>query len=116
MNRLTATLVPGGWTTRLLATRGGDDCLRAELPSRPLHPRAVTDLLEALASWCGTPLTAAVAADALHPGTIERLFGGALVPEDTALVRFHLARLERPRRLRGPGDFRDVYRLHGRAL
>ncbi len=116
MMNLTVTLHPGPRTTRLLATWGPDDCLRAVLPSRPSHPRAPVDLLESLASWIGQPAHAAIVVDGKAPAFfVENLCGGGLLPGDTARVRFTLASARRPRRLRGPGDFRSLYSLHGRV-
>lgn len=115
MNPLTVTLQPRWATTHLLATWGSDDCLRAVLPTRPVHPRAPTALLEALASWLGSPAHAAIAVGAKAPAScVESLFDGALLPEDTALVRFSMASTRHPRRLRGPGDMRALYAVHGR--
>jgi hypothetical protein len=107
---------PRPWSTRILATWHDDDCLRAELPTNPVDPRSPTELLEALASWLGSPVHAAIAAERRHGGCVERLFGGALLPDDTARVRFGLASDRPPVRLRGPGDFRDLYRVHGRSM
>jgi hypothetical protein len=116
MNPLTATLLPGPYTTQILATWNHDDCLRAVLPTAPRDPRAVTELLEALASWVGTPMNAAIAVDRQgRGGCAGTLFGGALLPDDTARVRFSAVPDRRPGRLRGPGDFRQLYLLHGRA-
>ncbi len=113
--RLTATLSPGPLETRLLVTCGLDDCLRAVLPTDPVDPRAPTELLESLASWMGTPVHAALAVgERGQAGFGESLFGGALLPGDTARLRFGVVSDRRPRRLRGPGDFRSVYRVHGR--
>ena len=47
---------------RLLVTHRGDDCLRAVLPRRPAHPRALHTLLDALAMWHGSPVHAALVA------------------------------------------------------
>jgi len=116
MSPLIATLKPRWSTTQLLATLNGDDCLRAVLPTRPKHPRAPTALLEALASWVGSPAHAAVVVDASAPSfCVESLFDGALLPEPTALVDFTVVEGHRPRRLRGPGDMRALYAIHGRA-
>jgi hypothetical protein len=92
-----------------------DDCLRAVLPTHPVDPRAPTELLEALASWMGTPIHTALAVGRHRDGCGESLFGGALLPGDTARLRFSVVPDRRPVRLRGPGDFRSVYRVHGRA-
>lgn len=115
MNHLTVTLRPDATKTRLLATWMGDDCLRAVLPSHPSHPRAPTALLEALASWLGQPAHAAIAVDGRAPASfVENLWDGGLLPGDTALVRVSVVPTHRPRRLRGPGDMRALYAVHGR--
>jgi hypothetical protein len=115
MQLLNLTLKPGSSKTRLLATWSGDDCLRAVPPTHPSHPRAPTSLIEALASWLGTPAHAAIAVGAGAPAfCVESLFDGALLPDDTALVRFSVVPTHPPRRLPGPGDMRDLYTVHGR--
>lgn len=114
--KLNVTMIPGRATTRLLATWGADDCLRAVLPSHPRHPRAPTALLEALASWVGCRADAAIVVGEEAPASfVESLCGGGLLPVDTARVRCRLVSGRRPKRLRGPGDFRAVYAVHGRA-
>jgi hypothetical protein len=54
---------PSALTLLLSAPRLGTS-LRARLPPRPAHPRALALTLEALASWYGMPLTAVLDADA----------------------------------------------------
>lgn len=117
MSILKVTLLPGPYMTRLLATHEDDDCLRAMLPTHPVHPRAPHDLLEALASWLGTPADAAIAVDARGRGGFEEsLFGGGLLPDNTARVRYRFVSDRRPYRLRGVSDFRPLYRVHWRSL
>jgi hypothetical protein len=116
MDLLTVTLKPAPCTTRILATLLGDDCLRAELPASPVDPRAPLELLEALASWVGTRAHVAIAADARHGRCDVSPFDGGLLPVDTALVHYTWVPDRRPHRLRGLGDFRDLYRVHGRGL
>lgn len=112
---LNATVHPGPNQTRLLVTEQGDDRLRAVLPSPPLHPRALQTLLEGMAMWCGSPVHAVlVAAGRSGLSHVDDLFGGeAHWPHDLASVRFQIHSPHRPRRLRGPGDFRDLYTVHG---
>jgi hypothetical protein len=51
--------------TRLqLSAPSARSCLRARLPPRPEHPRALITLLEAMTLWYGMPLHAVVDADA----------------------------------------------------
>lgn len=111
---LRASVHPGPNLTRILATEEGDDCLKAVLPSRPIHPRALYTLLEGLALWHGLPVHAAlVAGDPSALSRVEDLFGGGLWPHDLANVRFEVRHPRRPDRIRGPGDFRQLYLLHG---
>lgn len=99
-------------STKLLVTdAAGDEVLKAALPSRPLHPRALLTVLEGMALWAGEPLTAAICAGPSLPrGIDEALFGVGLVPMDSALVRFEVVAPLRGRRrtLSGLGDFRRL--------
>lgn len=111
---LHATIQPGPHRTRILATDQGDDCLKAVLPTPPVHPRALHTLLEGLALWHGEPVHAALVADGPSGlSRVEDLFGGGLWPHDLANVRFDIHHPRRARRIRGPGDFRRLYLLHG---
>ena len=115
MSHLTVTLRPDALKTRLLATWMGDDCLRAVLPSHPVDPRAPTELLEALAAWLGEPAHAAIVVDRRAPVSfVEDLLGPERLLSDTALVQVSVVPARRARRLRGPGDLRTVYAVHGR--
>ena len=117
MRPLHVTLTSDPSAIRLLATWEADDCLRAALPNPPCDPLAPTALLEALARWVGVPAHAAIAVDAQgREGSALDLWGGVLLPDDTAHVRFRLVADRRPFRLRGPGNFADLYRRHGRQL
>ena len=111
---LNATVHPGPNQTRILATDDGDDCLKAVLPSSPVHPRALHTLLEGLALWHGRPVHAVLLADG-PSGTsrVDTLFGGGLWPHDLASVRFEIRHPRKHDRIRGPGDFRQLYLLHG---
>lgn len=116
MSPLTTTIISNPLQTRVLAIWRQDDCLRAVLPTQPIDPRAPIELLEALASWLGQPNHVAIAVGTRGlAGCGEGLFDGALLPDDTARVRFGISGGRRPVRLRGPGDFRELYRVHGRA-
>lgn len=111
---LRATVHPGPTLTRILVTEDGDDCLKAVLPMAPVHPRALHTLLEGLALWRGRPVHAVlVAGDPLDLSRVEDLFGGALWPHDLANVQFEVRQPRRPERIRGLGDFRQLYLLHG---
>lgn len=111
-----ATTVRMSDTIKLLITdEDGNDVLRARLPRRCAHPRALLTLLEGLALWSGEPLTAVISADdsVRHPTT--DLFGGQLWPAESALVQFDYHHRCQQLRLRGLGDFRDVLAIHPRG-
>ena len=100
--------------TQILVTEDGDDCLRAVLPPAPVHPRALHTLLEGIALWRGNTVHAVlIAEDRLGSSRVDTLFGGALWPHDLANVRFDIRHPRKRRRLRGPGDLRSLYVLHG---
>jgi hypothetical protein len=103
-------------TVKLLITdEEGNDLLRARLPRRCYHPRALLTLLEGLALWGGTPLTAVISVDDSAGRSDADLFGGQLWPAESALVRFDFHRSCQQLRLRGLGDFRDVLVIHPRG-
>lgn len=111
---LHATVRPGPNHTQILVTEDGDDCLRARLPIAPNHPRALSTLLEGLALWRSRPVRVVIVADGLStPSSIDALLGDALYPPDCAAVRFEVHHPRVPRRLRGMGDFRDLYLVRG---
>jgi hypothetical protein len=96
----------------LVTTVEEDDLLRARLPPISQHPRALQTILEGLALFSGARLSAVISVEPSAPLSLEEAhFGGALWPTDSALVRFELAPMvkPRPRRLRGLGDFRSMY-------
>ncbi len=96
----------------LVMDQEGHEVLKAALPSRPDHPRALLTLLEGLALWSGQPLTAAICVGARSvPPIGSVLFGADLWPIDSALVRYDVLEGRR-QRLRGVGDFRSLRRAH----
>lgn len=111
------------WPTTLRITREevkllvtspeGDDLLKARLPTRSRHPRALCTLLEGVALWSGEPVYAVISVGkhcAAWLGSDQ--WGGQLWPEESVLVQFDLA-VPQPRQrrtLRGLGDFRDLRR------
>ena len=101
-------------TVKLLITNAeGDEVLRARLPRRCDHPRALLTLLEGLALWSGAPLIAAVSVDdSVRHLSDAHLFGGQVWPAESALVRVEFCRRRRPARLRGLGSFRDLLADH----
>lgn len=91
----------------------GHDLLKARLPARPSHPRALLTLCEGLALWHGTPLRVAVSADDNAAPCFERIFyGGAIVEPQSPLVTLEVrplrARQRRARQGHVPGDFRQL--------
>lgn len=102
----------GPHTAQILVTdRFGNDVLKASLPARPQHPRALLTMLEWLALWSGTPLVVAACVPASCQRTLaSTLFGDDLLPVDSALVRFDFVtpQRRRPRRIAGVGDFRQL--------
>jgi hypothetical protein len=101
--------------TKVLIEDLEGDVLKARLPSRPQHPRALLTLLEGLALWAGRPLCAVTCVPSRwDPSLVAALFGGDFAPVESALVRFELAEIpkrQRRRRLPGVGDFRQLYLL-----
>jgi hypothetical protein len=98
----------------LVSDELGDELLRARLPAKADHPRSLLSLLEGLALWSGSPVTAAISVVGPARFSCDKdLFGGALLPADSALVRLVFVDRRRPRRLRGLGSFRDVLAIHG---
>ncbi len=109
------------WTSKLSVTRSelqllvlneeGGDLLKARLPARARHPRALLTMLEGLALWSGQPLCAAICADdSAQHGYALGLFGNELWPAESQLVRFDIAGRGNRKRLRGMGDFRALRR------
>ena len=109
------------WTTRLhlspfsarllVTDPTWGDRMKAVLPPRPHHPRALLTLLEGLALWHGQPLTAAISAGPSGSPTFARDFCVADMPMDSALVRLvALDNDRRQQRLFGLGDFRALRR------
>jgi hypothetical protein len=108
------------WTTRLrigdreakllVTSPEGDDLLKARLPVRPPHPRALLTLLEGVALWSGAPLFAVISAGRHSVDWIgAEPWGDQLWPTESALVQFGFA-IHRTHRsaIAGVGDFRDV--------
>lgn len=111
---LKATVHPTPMRTRLLVTNDGDDCLKAALSTAPRHPRALQMLLEGIALWYSQPLPAVIIADDYWDSSlVDDLFGGGLALRDLANVHFDIRYPRKPRRIRGPRDFRAVYAAHG---
>jgi hypothetical protein len=108
--RLTAQLQMTKSEMRLLiASPDLGDVLKARLPLRPSHPRALLTLLEGMALWSGATLTAVIVAEQSSPSWHESgIFGDELWPGESLLVRYEVGGHGRPKRLRGLGDFRGL--------
>ena len=102
----------------LVTSREGDDLLKARLPIRSHHPRALCTLLEGVALWSGEPVYAVISVGECCAAWLgSDQWGGQLWPEESVLVQFDFA-TPRPRRRRtlgGLGDFRDL-RPHLRVV
>ena len=103
-----------GKDLRLLVTSPeGDDLIKARLPLRPLHPRALLTMLEGIALFSGEPIDVATSAGSHHDDWLDsEQWCDDLWPAESPLVHFDFA-LPTPRArrlLRGVGDFRDVRR------
>jgi hypothetical protein len=100
---------------RLLVTDPqGQDQIKARLPLRPKHPRALLTLLEGVALYSGEPIYAVISAGNRPDDWLGcETWGDDLWPAESPLVQFDFLtpRLPRPgRTLRGVGDFRAVRR------
>ena len=95
----------------LVQSHDRSDLLKARLPSRARHPRALLTMLEGLALYSGGPICGVISADAsVEVGCELGLFGNDLWPAESALVRLEPAVRAHPKRLRGLGDFRSLRR------
>jgi len=97
----------------LVTSPEGDDLIKARLPIRPPHPRALLTMLEGIALWSGEPLYAVISAGAHRDDWLDcEQWCDDLWPAESPLVRFDFAMppLRARRRLRGVGDFRNVRR------
>lgn len=117
MSPLWMSIDPGHDETRLMLTEARvGAALRARLPPVPRQPRALTQLLEAVSAWYGTPLTAVIDAGASgawhHPQRWAQLLGeidGEQVRVEWVVVP---TRAERRDRFLGElGDFSAARRL-----
>ena len=107
------TLRIGADMKLLVTSPEGDDLLKARLPIRPPHPRALLTMLEGVALFSGEPLCAVVSAGAHQEDWLDsEQWCNDLWPAESPLVHFEFAlpALRARRRLRGVGDFRDVRR------
>src|SRR5271168_2066810 len=93
----------GGKELKLLVmSPEGDDLLKARLPVRPPHPRALLTLLEGVALWSGEPVLAVISAGAHRDAWLGS--------EEWGVGRRSLAHRKptRPLRLRDPAGPRQT--------
>jgi hypothetical protein len=102
----------GGNELKLLVTSPqGDDLLKARLPVRPPHPRALLTLLEGVALWSGEPVLAVISAGAHRDAWLDSdEWGDDPWPTESPLVHFDYATPPSRTRRTLVGDFRDVRR------
>jgi hypothetical protein len=114
MTRWPTTLRIGDNELKLRVTNSqGDNLLKACLPNRPPHPRALLTLLEGVALWSGEPVVAVISASAQRDDWLASdACGDEFWPTESPLVHFDVAlRVPRThRRLARVGDFREVRR------
>ncbi len=110
MNRPVITLKASTLETRILLEYGHETTLKAVLPPPPLaHPRAASTLLEALALWYQRPLFAVLCAD--EQGSSSALGLCDVFGFGNTTVHYEVDVVDRSRRRRPLGDFRDLHAL-----
>ncbi len=113
---IVVTLAPERDRTRVLARNGEQEILRAALPSQHFaHPRAAQVLLESLALWHQSSVSAVLVVDEQDPSSAGMCLYDALgFPERSLHYEVGLAsRLKRGRRRQSLGalaDFGDLRR------
>ena len=101
--------------TRLLASYGDDEILRAVLPPPlALHPRAAPTLLEGLSLWYRRPLCVVLCADGQDASSGLGLCDDFGFANET--VHYQVDVLDPARRRRGLGSFRDLRQLDLRGV
>src|SRR5438046_10655772 len=95
-----STTVRLGKDLKLLVTSPeGDDLIKARLPVRPPHPRALLTLLEGVALFSGEPLYAVISAGEDRDDWLgSEQWGEGLCPTESPPVRFDFAIPPRSRR------------------
>lgn len=114
-------IVPGREWTRVLVQDGAKKTLlKARMPVEPQHPRALEVLCEAIALWCGKPVSAALDVDAVSRFCDPKRWGDSVAElhasgaplYEIRLVEGNAHRVRRERDgLDDLGDFRDVRQL-----
>lgn len=114
MARWPTTAVISRSELKLLVTSAtGEDLIKARLPRRPPHPRALVTMLEGVALWSGEPLAVVISAtDPLDDEFGSDAWHDAVWPLESPLIRldFETRYPRRPRRIQGVGDFREARR------
>lgn len=114
MARWPTTAVISGSELKLLVTSAtGEDLIKARLPRRPPHPRALVTMLEGVALWSGEPLSVVISAlDPLDDAFGSDAWHEAVWPLESPLVRleFEMSAPRRRRRIQGVGNFREARR------
>lgn len=110
-----AVLKPTDNAVKLLVKDARGDLLRAQLPAFPRSPYVLPRLLETLAMWDEQELLAVISVERHHRHRhLVALLGAPTLPGSDR-VRYQLVQPQRRcQRLRGPGDFRELYDLHAR--
>lgn len=116
MSRLWLAIEPMAPYTKLMLSRPSVGALlKARLPPKPAHPKAMALLVEALVAWCGEPLCAVIDVDAEEahrkPEEWARLLGE--LDSASVTVEWSCVPLEsgRDRFLGEMGDFRSARQL-----
>ncbi len=114
-SRWRAVLRVCGADMQILVMSPEGDVLKAKLPHRSEHPRALVTVLEGLAMWQGGLLEAVHFVDAKAPDYIDWAFPGAdLGGHRSPLVDFSTRMHGHARgRIHGVGDFRQLRLLGG---
>lgn len=115
MARLVVTLKPDRLSTRVLATFGQADVLKAVLPSPPqMHPQAAERLLQALSLAYRRALSAVVCVD--DRGTSYELGLCDGLGFGRSNEHFEVELYDPGRRQRGMGPFEDLRQLALRGM
>lgn len=114
MSRITVAIAPERGRTRILASRGPQELMRAILgPPAETHPRAATTLLEGLALWHHEALDVVLCVGDSSSGSELGLFDA--LEFGVRNVHFEvgvaLGDVRRGRSLGGLGDFRVLRRV-----
>jgi hypothetical protein len=121
MSSLWMTVEPKlGCTQLMLTSPGPGTLLKARLSPTPRRPGGLSMLLEALAAWEGSSLTAVVDADAedvqRHPDAWARLVGETRGLAHVTVEWSSPASWPRQRFFEGMGDFSSARRLLSRNI